>query len=235
MIKNRLQHYMYKEDINISQLSERTDISRNTLSSLINKGSELTAFKTKTLETICAYFGITLNDLLIYIDESIKLKNISSLTPEKKFEETPDKKRFYDYLIQFSLENSFNRVYEMKAKVSCSTGFRTDFIYNDSNNDEQFSYNLYEIEIDEKFPKQQKNSISEDNIRNLMIYTEFFARNIFLYIPDLLDQEFLNLSKTPVSKIRFKYLSYSLDSATHESNYYLFITEEKELKFLPIA
>ena len=45
MIVNNLKELMERENINISELSAATDITRNTISSLINKGSKLTAYK----------------------------------------------------------------------------------------------------------------------------------------------------------------------------------------------
>lgn len=235
MIKNKLHYYMRKTDMNISQLSEETKISRNTLSSLLNKGSELTAFKTKTIEVLCAYFGITIGDLLIYVDDTIKVKEMISLKPEKEFEETLDKKRFYNYRIKVSLENEYKKTYDIELKVQCSTGFRTDFAYDfgGASSKEQFPYNLYEVEIDQKFPNYRDNSLSEDNVRNLMTLTNFFAEKIFIYLPELIDKDYLNLSKNPFSNVKLKYISYLLEGATFEKDYFLFVNEEKELKYLP--
>ncbi|HDS3701815.1 helix-turn-helix transcriptional regulator [Staphylococcus aureus] len=62
-MKNNLSMLMGKERINASKLSKETGISRTTIYGLYHEKTE--SPDTKTVLTLCDYFGITLNEFLV--------------------------------------------------------------------------------------------------------------------------------------------------------------------------
>lgn len=60
---------MAEKHLNITELSEITGISRNTISNIYNE--KTTRIDLKTVTVLCSYFKCTPNDLIV-IDESIE-------------------------------------------------------------------------------------------------------------------------------------------------------------------
>lgn len=69
---NNLRILMARDRVNITQLSEQTGISRNTISSIYHEKSKRIDFN--TIKTLCRFFKCTPNDLIV-IDGKVKAAN----------------------------------------------------------------------------------------------------------------------------------------------------------------
>lgn len=234
MIINRLSYYMDKEKINISELSEKTLISRNTISSILNKGNELSAYKKNTIENLCGFFGISIGDLFSFVDESIDVQEIFSIV-EKDIKQAPDGKKLFTGDFSLKLKNSYERISEVDLKISCSTGFKKQ-ITND-NGEFDIPYNIYDIEIDRRFfTEKNSNNISETIIQDLFTLTNFLPERIMPSIPSILDgkNRTLDFENVPAFKIKFRYLSYSfIDNVFEREWSLLYSTDKDTISYLP--
>lgn len=116
MIYNRLEELMEYENINITELSEKTKISRNTLSSLINKNEDLTAYKTKTIETLCSYFGISIEAFLTFVDDTFKITDLFSFVKDDKIynnDNSISQKGTYDLTFSNYFDRTFTKNFEV--------------------------------------------------------------------------------------------------------------------------
>lgn len=77
MIKCNLAVLMAERNLNISDLSKETGISRNTLSALYKNTGKGVQFD--TLETLCHYFDISPGELLTRINFEIKVNSITAI------------------------------------------------------------------------------------------------------------------------------------------------------------
>ena len=62
-MKNKLRILMAEKHLNITELSEITGISRNTISNIYNE--KTTRIDLKTVTVLCGYFKCTPNDLIV--------------------------------------------------------------------------------------------------------------------------------------------------------------------------
>ncbi|MDT2597880.1 MULTISPECIES: helix-turn-helix domain-containing protein [Enterococcus] len=241
MITNNLYNLMKKKNINITKLSEETDISRNTISSFLNSEKNLTAYKTKTIEILCAYFGIGIDDLLVFIDESIAIQELFSITPSDRFKITPKGNSFFEGDIDFTLLNKYENSSKLSAKVTCTTKLSSEIDLTDVEGFEDkkvvIIYNLYEVEIDNRFPQDANDhKLSDKIIDDLIINTDFIGTVFIPYIPDLWESEpeKLSLKKNPFYKVNLVYKSYNLPDSVH-SRSSSFMFKESDNKILSIT
>lgn len=208
MIVNNLKELMERENINISELSAATDITRNTISSLINKGSKLTAYKKNTIEQLCSYFGVGIGDIFFFIDETITVDHVFSLTPTDQFKKTAEGNYFLEARINYILRNSHKRSATIDCKVLCTTDLQT--ILKKNNGTERVTYNLIEFEIDDRFGfDTESKTINSSQIRNLCTLSDFIPTHFFPFVPDLLEENSTELGfhRDGFYKIKLRYNS----------------------------
>lgn len=229
MIVNNLKELMDRENINISELSAATDITRNTISSLINKGSKLTAYKKNTLEQLCSYFGVGVGDIFFFIDETITVDHAFSLTPTDQFKITSEGNYFVEAQIDYLIRNSYKRSATINCKVLCTTNLQTTLKKNDVN--ERITYNLIEFEIDDRFGfDTESKAISSSQIRNLCTLSDFIPTHLFPFVPDLLEENSTEIGfhKDGFYKIKLRYNSTSFPDNLFEKDWaYFYNFKEK--------
>lgn len=76
MIKSNLAVLMAQREMNISNLSKETGISRNTISSLYN--NEAKGIQFETLNKLCDYFEVDVNDIISKMYAHIRLDKITA-------------------------------------------------------------------------------------------------------------------------------------------------------------
>ncbi|WP_144518681.1 helix-turn-helix domain-containing protein [Bacillus thuringiensis] len=101
MIRSNLGKLLEKENLSINKVSTDTGISRQTITSLVHNESKGIQFN--TLETLMAYLGVQLNDLLI--DDVGKIVFNSRLCKQEFHEPPADKTEFHTYIEVHILEN----------------------------------------------------------------------------------------------------------------------------------
>ncbi|CUB59039.1 hypothetical protein BN2127_JRS10_04747 [Bacillus subtilis] len=101
MIRSNLGELLEKDNLSINKVSTDTGISRQTITSLVNNESKGIQFN--TLETLMAYLGVKLTDLLI--DDAGKIVLNSRLHTQKFHETTADKTEFHTYIEMHISEN----------------------------------------------------------------------------------------------------------------------------------
>ncbi|MES1050376.1 helix-turn-helix transcriptional regulator [Bacillus thuringiensis] len=94
MIRSNLGKLLEKENLSINKVSTDTGISRQTITSLVNNESKGIQFN--TLETLMAYLGVELTDLLI--DDVGKIVLTSRLCTQEFHETTTDETEFHTYI-----------------------------------------------------------------------------------------------------------------------------------------
>ncbi|MFW7372891.1 helix-turn-helix domain-containing protein [Vagococcus fluvialis] len=72
MIKIKLANIMKEHNITISELSEYTGLARSTITPLVNSPEEVKGIKTETLNVLCDYFGVAIQDLVEFVPENKK-------------------------------------------------------------------------------------------------------------------------------------------------------------------
>lgn len=78
ILKNNLRVLMAEKHLNITELSEKTGISRNTIANIFHERT--TRIDLKTISTLCNFFRCTPNDLiLIYMEEFQQLEEVASI------------------------------------------------------------------------------------------------------------------------------------------------------------
>lgn len=73
MIRNQLEYLLTKNDMTITELSKAIGISRNSISNLINNNSEIQSYKTDTLNKICSFFQVGIEEFLIITESPISI------------------------------------------------------------------------------------------------------------------------------------------------------------------
>lgn len=210
MILNNLEELMAERNINISQLSSATDISRNTISSLVNKGSELSSFQTRTLETLASFFGVDIGDLLIFVDDSIIVKDCYSLTSEQSLLQSSNGSvNKYKGEIKFTLVNEFKKEFIIHADITCLTNLESNhpLVSNKKT--------LFDIVIDNKDISNHvsDNQLSRKLIDTLFTKTFFVGKSLVPWIYSLWGEknDDINLKSTPLFTLdlTFKYSDYN--------------------------
>lgn len=77
MISIKLEKLLNKYDLNISELSESTGIARSTLTPLVKRPDDIQGLRIDTVNTLCEFFGISIDDLLNFTPEKNKYKIFS--------------------------------------------------------------------------------------------------------------------------------------------------------------
>lgn len=77
MISIRLEKLLKKYDLNISELSESTGIARSTLTPLVKQPNEVQGLRIDTVNTLCEFFGVSIDELLNFTPEKKKYKIFS--------------------------------------------------------------------------------------------------------------------------------------------------------------
>lgn len=72
MIKIKLNDLLSNHKISITDFSKDTGLARSTITPLVNKPDEVKAIKIETINVICDYFGILVDELIEFIPDSIK-------------------------------------------------------------------------------------------------------------------------------------------------------------------
>lgn len=86
MIKSNLAVLMAQRGLNITDLSKKTGISRNTISSLYNNHAQGIQFE--TLDVLCKYLQVSPNEILIYHHFDFEFINISQPSHDSYIFET---------------------------------------------------------------------------------------------------------------------------------------------------
>ncbi|MDT2398710.1 helix-turn-helix transcriptional regulator [Enterococcus avium] len=73
MIQNKLEDLLRQHDLTITELSKQINISRNSISNLINNNVDLQSYKTDTLNKICSFFQIGIEDFIYVTEEPISI------------------------------------------------------------------------------------------------------------------------------------------------------------------
>lgn len=74
MILIKLKDVLNNYDLSIADLSDGTGIARSTLTPLVNSPDDVKGLKLETIDSICDFLGITIQDLLEFKPESKKYK-----------------------------------------------------------------------------------------------------------------------------------------------------------------
>lgn len=72
MIKIKLNDLLDIHEITITDFSKDTGLARSTITPLVNRPGEVKAIKIETLNVICDYFGISIDELIEFIPDSNK-------------------------------------------------------------------------------------------------------------------------------------------------------------------
>ena len=64
MILIKLEDLLKEYNLNISEVSDATGIARSTLTPLVNNPETVKGLKIETIDTLCDFFGISLDELL---------------------------------------------------------------------------------------------------------------------------------------------------------------------------
>lgn len=72
MISISLEKLLKKYDLNISELSESTGIARSTLTPLVKQPDAVQGLRIDTVNTLCEFFGVSIDDLLKFTPEKNK-------------------------------------------------------------------------------------------------------------------------------------------------------------------
>lgn len=206
MIRNSLHYLMTENNLNISQLSKATNISRNTISNLINN-FELAAYKTETLSKLCSYFGIELMELLDFDDETIRVETISDNSDKNKRPNT--------FNFEVKMKNQFDVRGTFSGSLSVKVGYvkaddpaislpetkRTDEVpilfvttYMDS-----FRQALL---LSDKETKQLNEDVVRGTILNVLdVYNNYVISLLKNYLPEYFEKNRYIFVVTPESRI----------------------------------
>ena len=72
MILIKLEDLLKEYNLNISEVSDATGIARSTLTPLVNNPETVKGLKIETIDTLCDFFGISLDELLEFKQEKSK-------------------------------------------------------------------------------------------------------------------------------------------------------------------
>ena len=72
MILIKLEDLLKEYNLNISEVSDATGIARSTLTPLVNNPETVKGLKIETIDTLCDFFGISLDELLEFKQEKLK-------------------------------------------------------------------------------------------------------------------------------------------------------------------
>lgn len=133
MILCNLKNLIKKYDVTQTQIIEKTGITRPTLLQLIK--NENNGFKYDTLEKLCAFFDIELNDLLIYCPYFIKINDFD-LT---KWIIEENKKEIFQISINLSIDND-EYIFDLVGSRSEINMYEKDLILKC-----EISYDLYHL------------------------------------------------------------------------------------------
>ncbi len=77
-MKNKLRVLMAEQHLNITQLSAKTGISRNTITNIYHE--KTTRIDLKTISTLCNFLSCTPNDLIVIRAEEVQqLEEVASI------------------------------------------------------------------------------------------------------------------------------------------------------------
>lgn len=125
MIKIKLKEIMRHKGLSITEVSNDTGISRSTLTPLVNNPETVKGMKFETIDKLCSYFDIDLQDLLEFTHEELKNK-VTNVWSSKN---TDDDSIFG--LIELKRSNIHNEKFGyisfyLKKHVEITTGLTTD-------------------------------------------------------------------------------------------------------------
>lgn len=185
MILCTLKHYMEFHRINQSTISEYTKISRPTLLQLIRNENQ--NIKYDTIDELCRFFNIGINDLLIYSPVSIELMEIKHDEYMDTIEVNNEKHSLetIDLVVTYKIDND---LYEFKSNFHLFDLYNENFLLlltntiskdsfellNEKGLDTNF-FNLY----NELFEVKNKilNQLSIEDNRNIDFLINFDIQN----------------------------------------------------------
>ncbi|MDT2865439.1 helix-turn-helix domain-containing protein [Vagococcus carniphilus] len=173
MIVNRLENLLKENNMTITDLSKAISISRNSLSNLINNNQTINSYKTDTIEKICSYFQIGIEDFLILATENINIfDNISmSNSSENNLES-------YSSAGTLFVKDQFNHIGQVEYSLNFNISKNSSILINDKKTPVGFAdFNIHnnlsyteQGELTDSFTKEYFSSIFRniDNIDKLL-------------------------------------------------------------------
>lgn len=237
MIKIKLKELLESHDITISDLSDATGISRSTITPLVNSPEQVKGLNLDTIDTLCDFFGIAIDDLLFFTPTSGKY----TLSKSWFFEETGDYIFLFKKTIGKRERHSFVKI-ESKGIYSSFTPFEnapkpvkegliliteTTFLTKEETK-KVISDIFFDIDIN-TFPEKNifENDFSKQTEENIKFVTKLLAGQLIKDIPHIKNNFIANLSDVDIKYIEFNW------RFTHKKNVnfekYLFDIDKKEV------
>lgn len=184
MITNQLEHLLKKNDMTITDLSKEIGISRNSISNLINNNLEIQSYKTDTLNKICSFFQIGIEDFLIITESPISIVEITEVYTTGGIGESDEKK--IDTAGTLIVEDRFKHYGQFSFFISLDFSSNANIIINGNKIPLAIgSYNIsneifYDVsyQVSNSFTDTYYNSVMKDKDNFIKVLTKILDTSL---------------------------------------------------------